>query len=229
MLHSAKLRTPTAIYAHGFLTVNGTKMSKSRGTFIKAETYLQHLPAEYLRYYFAAKLSAGVDDIDLNLEDFTKRVNADLVGKLVNIASRSAKFVHKGNDGKLSSHLDNPQLWQRSIDASDTLASLFEQREYSKAVREIMALADACNEYFDNREPWKLAKDEAGVGQAAAVASQCLNIFRVLVTYLTPVLPSLSKQVEDFLNCRLQWQGDFQPLLNHPIKPFKAMMARVDA
>lgn len=228
MLDSAGFRQPTAIYSHGFLTVNGKKMSKSRGTFIKAETYLKHLPPEYLRYYFAAKLSGAVDDIDLNLEDFTKRVNSDLVGKLVNIASRSAKFVQKGNDGNTTGSLDNPELWQRTIGLSDTIAQLFEDREYSKAVREIMALADACNEYFDQREPWKLAKTEDGAMEAAAVASQCLNVFRVLVTYLSAVLPELSQQAADFLNCDITWQGEFSPLLNHPVKPFKAMMARVD-
>ncbi|MBQ0797324.1 methionine--tRNA ligase [Zhongshania sp.] len=229
MLDSAGFRQPTAIYAHGFLTVNGKKMSKSRGTFIKAETYLKHLPAEYLRYYFAAKLSGAVDDIDLNLEDFINRVNSDLVGKLVNIASRSAKFVQKGNDGKLSTTQHNATLWQQVTGASETIAQLYEQREYSKAVREIMALADATNEYFDACEPWKLAKSDDTVGQAADVASQCIDIFRVLTTYLSPVLPELAKQAEQFLNIPLTWQGEFAPLHNHSIEPFKAMMSRVDA
>ncbi|AMO67712.1 methionyl-tRNA synthetase [gamma proteobacterium BDW918] len=229
MLDSAGFRQPTAIYAHGFLTVNGKKMSKSRGTFIKAETYLEHLPAEYLRYYFAAKLSGAVDDIDLNLEDFINRVNSDLVGKLVNIASRSAKFVHKGNAGKLASTQHNVELWKRVTGASDAIAELYEQREYSKAVREIMALADATNEYFDSCEPWKLAKSEDTAGQAADVASQCIDIFRVLMTYLTPVLPELAVQAEAFLNCKLTWQGEFSPLQDHAIEPFKAMMNRVDA
>ncbi|MFT5889345.1 MAG: methionyl-tRNA synthetase [Zhongshania sp.] len=229
MLDSAGFRQPTAIYAHGFLTVNGKKMSKSRGTFIKAETYLEHLPAEYLRYYFAAKLSGAVDDIDLNLEDFSNRVNSDLVGKLVNIASRSAKFVHKGNNGKLSSTQHNPELWARVTAASATIADCYEQREYSKAVREIMALADATNEYFDSCEPWKLAKSEDTAGQAADVASQCIDIFRVLMTYLSPVLPELAVQAEAFLNCKISWQGEFSPLLNHRIENFKAMMSRVDA
>jgi methionyl-tRNA synthetase len=229
MLDSAGFRQPTAIYAHGFLTVNGKKMSKSRGTFIKAETYLEHLPAEYLRYYFAAKLSGAVDDIDLNLEDFSNRVNSDLVGKLVNIASRSAKFVHKGNNGKLSSTQHNPELWAKVTAASATIADCYEQREYSKAVREIMALADATNEYFDSCEPWKLAKSEDTAGQAADVASQCIDIFRVLMTYLSPVLPELAVQAEAFLNCKITWQGEFSPLLNHRIENFKAMMSRVDA
>ena len=229
MLDSAGFRQPTAIYAHGFLTVNGKKMSKSRGTFIKAETYLKHLPAEFLRYYFAAKLSGAVDDIDLNLEDFINRVNSDLVGKLVNIASRSAKFVQKGNDGKLSANQHNAELWKQVTGASDSIAQLYEQREYSKAVREIMALADVTNEYFDSCEPWKLAKSEDTISQAADVASQCIDLFRVLTTYLSPVLPELAKQAEQFLNCSLTWQGEFTPLLNHPIEPFKAMMSRVDA
>jgi len=229
MLDSAGFRQPTAIYAHGFLTVNGKKMSKSRGTFIKAETYLKHLPAEFLRYYFAAKLSGAVDDIDLNLEDFINRVNSDLVGKLVNIASRSAKFVQKGNDGKLSANQHNVELWKQVTGASDSIAQLYEQREYSKAVREIMALADATNEYFDSCEPWKLAKSDDTLGHAADVASQCIDLFRVLSTYLSPVLPELAKQAEQFLNCSLTWQGEFTPLLNHPIEPFKAMMSRVDA
>ncbi|CAA0096479.1 methionine--tRNA ligase [Zhongshania aliphaticivorans] len=229
MLDSAGFRQPTAIYAHGFLTVNGKKMSKSRGTFIKAETYLKHLPAEYLRYYFAAKLSGAVDDIDLNLEDFINRVNSDLVGKLVNIASRSAKFVQKGNDGKLSASQHNADLWQQVTGASANIAQLYEQREYSKAVREIMALADATNEYFDSCEPWKLAKSDDTVALAADVASQCIDIFRVLTTYLSPVLPELAKQAEQFLNCSLTWQGEFTPLHNHAIEPFKAMMSRVDA
>lgn len=229
MLDSAGFRQPTAIYAHGFLTVNGKKMSKSRGTFIKAETYLKHLPAEFLRYYFAAKLSGAVDDIDLNLEDFINRVNSDLVGKLVNIASRSAKFVQKGNDGKLSANQHNAELWKQVTGASDSIAQLYEQREYSKAVREIMALADATNEYFDSCEPWKLAKSDDTLGHAADVASQCIDLFRVLSTYLSPVLPELAKQAEQFLNCSLTWQGEFTPLLNHAIEPFKVMMSRVDA
>ncbi len=229
MLDSAGFRQPTAIYAHGFLTVNGKKMSKSRGTFIKAETYLKHLPAEYLRYYFAAKLSGAVDDIDLNLEDFTKRVNSDLIGKLVNIASRSAKFVHKGNNGRLSASLHKPELWQQVTAASGDIARHIEHRDYGKSVREIMALADATNEYFDACEPWKLAKTDDGKAEAAAVASQCINIFKVLATYLAPVLPKLAEQVEAFLNVELHWGDEFTPLLDHNIETFKAMMSRVDS
>ncbi|MBB3047724.1 methionyl-tRNA synthetase [Litorivivens lipolytica] len=228
MLESAGFRTPSSVYVHGFLTVNGKKMSKSRGTFIKASTYLKHFQPEYLRYYFAAKLSGGVDDIDLSLDDFIQRVNADLVGKLVNIASRSAKFIHKGNDGKLSSELHNPELWQRVIGKSDEIAGFFEQREYSRAVREIMALADAVNEYFDAEEPWKTAKNEDTEHLAVAVSSQCINLFNVLMTYLKPVVPALAEQAETFLNTELHWDGEFAPLLDHKIEKFKAMMTRVD-
>ncbi|MBD2858385.1 methionine--tRNA ligase [Spongiibacter sp. KMU-158] len=228
MLDASGYRKPTAIFAHGFLTVNGKKMSKSRGTFIKAETYLKHLPAEYLRYYFAAKLSGAVDDIDLNLEDFTQRVNADLVGKLINIASRSAKFVTKGNDSTLCGSLHNPELWQRIVDAREPIAANFEARDYSKAIRDIMALADATNEYFDACEPWKLAKEEGGALKAAEVASQCLNNFAALVAYLAPVLPELAEKTEAFLNTRLSLATDPAPLLNHRIEKFEAMMARVD-
>ncbi len=229
MLESAGFRTPSSIYVHGFLTVNGKKMSKSRGTFIKAGTYLKHFQPEYLRYYFAAKLSGGVDDIDLSLDDFIQRVNADLVGKLVNIASRSAKFIHKGNAGNLSAELDNPELWQQVTGKSEEIAGFYEQREYSRAVREIMALADAVNEYFDAKEPWKTAKDEATVQDAVAVSSQCINLFSVLMTYLKPVVPALAQQAEAFLNTELRWDNEFSPLLNHSIEKFKPMMTRVDS
>jgi methionyl-tRNA synthetase len=228
MLDSAGYRKPTAIYAHGFLTVNGKKMSKSRGTFIKAQTYLDHLDAEYLRYYYAAKLSASVDDIDLNFEDFIQRVNSDLVGKVVNIASRSAKFITKGSDGVMSGSLANTGLWQQAVDKSQDIASYYEQREFSKAIREIMALADATNEYFDSQEPWKLAKEPGKEQQVIDVASLCINVFRLIMLYLKPVLPITAAKAETFLNTELVWQDDLQPLLNHTINKFKPLMTRVD-
>lgn len=228
MLDSAGYRKPSAIYVHGFLTVNGKKMSKSRGTFIKAQTYLEHLDAEYLRYYFAAKLSSAVDDIDLNLEDFTQRVNSDLVGKVVNIASRSAKFITKKHDGVMSAQLDNPTLWQQAVDKSEEIADYYENREYSKAIREIMALADATNEYFDSQEPWKLAKEEGKEQQVLAVSSQCINLFRLIMLYLKPVLPATTIKAETFLNDNLDWSVDLQPLLSHKINKFKPIMTRVD-
>ncbi len=228
MLHSAGYRTPSAIYVHGFVTVNGQKMSKSRGTFIKASTYLQHLDAEYLRYYYATKLSAGVDDIDLNLEDFTQRVNSDLVGKVVNIASRSAKFITKGSDGMMSAELANESLWQQAVAKGSEIAQLYEQREFSKAIREIMALADATNEYFDSQEPWKLAKEAGKEQQVIAVSSLCVNVFRLIMIYLRPVLPATADKAAAFLNDELVWSNDLQPLLNHQINKFKPLMTRID-
>ncbi len=228
MLDCAGYRKPTAIYAHGFLTINGKKMSKSRGTFIKASTYLEHLDAEYLRYYYAAKLSGGVDDIDLNLEDFIQRVNSDLVGKVVNIASRSAKFITKQHDGVMASNLDNEALWQQAVARAEEIANFYEQREYSKAIREIMALADATNEYFDSQEPWKLAKEPGKEQQVLAASSQCINLFRLIMITLKPVLPDTAAKAEAFLNAPLDWNGPIEPLLEHKISKFKALMTRVD-
>ncbi|MEE8059856.1 MAG: methionine--tRNA ligase [Pseudomonadales bacterium] len=228
MLHSAGYRKPTAIYVHGFVTVNGQKMSKSRGTFIKASTYLEHLDAEYLRYYYAAKLSASVDDIDLNLADFIQRVNSDLVGKVVNIASRSAKFITQGSDGVMSAALINEALWQQAIGKSAAIAQFYEQREYSKAIREIMALADATNAYFDSQEPWRLAKEDGKKQQAVEISSLCLNLFRLIMIYLKPVLPITADKAAAFLNADLNWSSDLQPLLNHPINTFKPLMTRIE-
>ncbi|MBL4827543.1 MAG: methionine--tRNA ligase [Spongiibacteraceae bacterium] len=228
ILDSAGYRKPTAIFAHGFLTVNGKKMSKSRGTFIKAQTYLAHLDPEYLRYYYAAKLSGSIDDIDLNLEDFIQRVNSDLVGKVVNIASRSAKFISKGNNGVLSNTLAEPSLWQQAVDKSEEIADYYEQREYSKAIREIMALADATNEYFDSQQPWKLAKEPGKEQQVIDVASLCINVFRLIMLYLKPVLPNTAAKAQTFLNCELTWTHELQPLLNHTINKFKPLMTWVD-
>ncbi len=228
MLDSAGFRKPTSIYAHGFLTVNGTKMSKSRGTFITARTYLEHTKAEYLRYYFAAKLGGSVDDIDLNLEDFAQRVNSDLVGKVINIASRSAKFITKGNDGMLSANIAEPELWQQAVDAGDSIASHYEQREYAKAMREIMALADATNEYFDGQQPWKLAKEAGREQDVVDVCSLCINLFRAIMTYLQPVLPQTAAVAADFLNAELDWSQPVTPLLLHRINKFKPMMSRLE-
>ena len=227
MLHASGFRTPTALCVHGFLTVNGKKMSKSRGTFIKARTYLEHFAPEYMRYYFATKLASSVDDIDLNLEDFVQRVNSDLVGKLVNIASRSAKFVAKQNN-VLSVKLDNPALWDNAVAASEEIASYFEARDFGKATRRIMEIADSTNEYFDSREPWKLAKDPATEAEAAAVASQCINLFRLLMTWLKPVLPLLAKNAEEFLQSELDWPSANKPLLNHAINVYQPLMTRIE-
>ena len=229
MLHSAGLRTPTAIYAHGFLTVNGTKMSKSRGTFINASTYLEHLDAEYLRYYYAAKLNAGVDDIDLNLEDFMQRVNSDVVGKVVNIASRCAGFLRKGFDNQLTASCAEPELLQDFFDAGDSIAELYEQREFNKAIREIIALADRANQYIDDKKPWVLAKEEGEEWQVHAVCSVGINLFRVLLTYLKPVLPAMAERAETFLNFSLDWTALKEPLLSHKISKFKPLMTRIES
>ena len=230
MLSGANFRTPTAIFAHGFLTVNGEKMSKSRGTFITARTYLDHLNPEYLRYYFAAKLSAGVDDIDLNFDDFSQRVNSDLVGKVVNIASRCSGFINKRFANKLSANCSEPALFQEYIKANETIAEFYETREFGKAMREIMALADKANQYIDEKKPWLIAKQEGNEGELHDVCSMGINLFRLLTAYLKPVIPSLVTEVESFLNINPQvWPVITQPLLNHLINDFKPLMTRVEA
>lgn len=227
LLDTAGFRTPTKIFAHGFLTVNGKKMSKSRGTFINARTYLNHLQPEYLRYYFASKLGSGVEDIDLNLEDFVQKVNADLVGKLVNIASRCAKFINNG-DNKLSANLIEQMLWQQFVGKSGEIARYYEQREYTKAIREIMALADIANEYIANKAPWVLTKQAGKEQEVQDICSLGINLFRVLMIYLKPVLPALAGQSEEFLNDPLQWPDSIQPLRNHTINTFKPLMQRIE-
>ena len=229
MLSGAKLRTPTAIYAHGFLTVDGQKMSKSRGTFIKARTYLDHLNPEYLRYYFAAKLGSGVDDLDLNLADFVLRVNSDLVGKVVNIASRCAGFINKRFDGRLSAECTEPDLYRSFIDDGKAIAESYEQREYGQAIRKIMALADRANQYIDANKPWVLAREEGKEQTVQDVCSVGLNLFRVLITYLQPVLPRMATEVESFLNLpALTWDAIDTPLTGHNINKFKPLMTRVE-
>ncbi len=229
MLDGAGFRKPTAVFCHGFLTVNGQKMSKSRGTFIMARTYLDHLNPEYLRYYFATKLSDRVDDLDLNLEDFQQRVNADLVGKVVNIASRCAGFINKRFEGRLAAELDAPELYRAFVAAGDSIARAYAGREFSRAMREIMALADRANQYIDEHKPWVLAKQADAGDQVQAVCSDGLNLFRVLMLYLKPVLPRVAADAEAFLNIPpLDWQALDQPLLNHTIASFRPLLARVD-
>ena len=229
MLDAAGLRQPTAVYAHGFLTVNGVKMSKSRGTFILADTYLEHLDPEYLRYYFAAKLSGGVDDIDLNLDDFVQRVNSDLIGKVVNIASRCAGFLRKKFDNQMSDTCAEPELVQSFIDAGDEIAALYEAREFNRAMREIIALADRANQYIDDKKPWVMAKDEALENEVQAVCSVGINLFRVLATYLKPVLPKMAEKSEAFLRCSIDWTALDAPLVAHELAPFEPLLQRVDA
>lgn len=229
LLQTADMRKPSGVFCHGFLTVDGEKMSKSRGTFIQAESYLKHLNPEWLRYYFASKLGNTVHDLDLNLEDFAQRVNSDVVGKVVNIASRCAGFISKRFDSKLSAELPNPALYQEFIDASDNIADLFENRRYNQAVREIMALADKANQYVDEQKPWVLIKDEARQAEVQGICTQGINMFRALVTYLKPIMPQLAADSEAFLNAgELTWNSVQQPLLDHDIIKFKALMTRID-
>jgi methionyl-tRNA synthetase len=227
MLHSANLRTPTKICVHGFVTVNGTKMSKSRGTFINARTYLDFLNPEYLRYYFAAKLTGAVDDIDLNLEDFIQRVNSDLVGKVVNIASRTAKFINNAG-GTLASEISEPALWKKFVDAGETIAAYYEAREFSKAMREIMALADTANEYIAAQEPWKLAKQPGADAQTQAVCTLGINMFRALLTYLKPVVPALAADAEQFLGETLEWTEAIHYRGGEKINTFKPLLTRIE-
>lgn len=229
LLHGAGFRTPTAVHCHGFLTVNGQKMSKSRGTLIKARTYLHHLNPEYLRYYFACKLGDGIDDLDLNLEDFAQRVNADLVGKVVNIASRCAGFIVKRFDGSLSDRIAEPDLHQMFVGRGEAIAAAFEKREFGRATREIMALADVANQYIDERKPWTLAKEEGREAQVQDVCTMGLNMFRILMIYLKPVLPTMARAVESFLGtAELKWSDLEKPLLAHRINPFTPLMRRVE-
>ncbi len=228
VLQGAGYRKPTAVYVHGFLTVNGQKMSKSRGTFITARRYLDHLPAEPLRYYFAAKLGPGLDDIDLNLDDLVVRVNSDIVGKLVNIASRCAGFVARGG-GRLATELPDPALYADLAAARTRVAALFEARDYAAAIREIMLLADRANQYVDHHKPWTLAKDPARAAETLAIATQGVNLFRVLMTYLAPVLPRIAAEAGRFLGVPLdRWDAVATPLLGVPINEFKPLAARLD-
>jgi methionyl-tRNA synthetase len=229
MLHGAGFRPPTAVFCHGFLTVNGQKMSKSRGTFIMARSYLDHLDPEYLRYYFAAKLGSGIDDIDLNLEDFSQRVNSDLVGKLVNLASRCAGFIHKRFAGRLGATVEDETLLASFIEQGETIASHYEGREYGQAIRQIMALADRANEYIDARKPWLLAKQSGTESELQAVATLGLNLYRILIAWLKPVLPALAARSESFLAIpALDWQSAATPLLDHTINPFTPLLGRIE-
>jgi methionyl-tRNA synthetase len=229
VLKGAGYRTPTAIFVHGFLTVNGKKMSKSRGTFITAQDYADKLNPEYLRYYYAAKLSSHVEDIDLNLEDFALRVNSDLVGKVVNIASRCAGFIYKKYEATLAAQHHNPELYQKLAAAQDSIATDFEALNYGKAVRTIMSLADNVNQYIDHMQPWQLAKLEDSRDEVQRICTQAINCFRVLMIYLKPILPAMADAVEEFLAIpALCWSDIEKPLFAHTINKFKPLMQRVD-
>ena len=228
-LMGSDFRTPSAVFAHGFLSVNGRKMSKSRGTFINARTYLENLDPEYLRYYYASKLTAKIDDIDLNLQDFKKRVNSDLVGKVINIASRSASFVVEKYDKELSAKCIEKSLYDEFVEVGSDIAKHYEARNFSHAMRLIMKLADKANQYIDKKKPWQLAKIEGNEKEVHEITSLAINLFKVLMTYLKPVLPEMAKRSEEFLNVdSLNWSDIENPLTNHKINKFKALMTRIE-
>ncbi len=228
MLEGSEYRKPTNVFAHGYVTVDGQKMSKSRGTFIQASTYLKHIDPECLRYYYAAKLNDRIEDLDFNLEDFVQRVNSDIVNKLVNLASRTAGFITKRFDGKLAATLEDQALFDDVVAQSEQIATYFETREYNKAIREIMALTDKANKYIDDKAPWVIAKEEGKDAELQAVCSMGLELFRVLMSYLKPVLPKLAERAEAFLQTELRWDNIGAPLLSHTIAPFKSLFSRLE-
>jgi len=232
MLTGAGFRAPSGVFAHGFLTVNGNKMSKSRGTFIMARTYLEHLDPEYLRYYFAAKLNERIEDLDLNFDDFVQRVNSDLIGKLVNVASRCAGFISKRFDGVLADSLMDEALYREFIDARAGIGECYDNREFSRAMREIMALADRANQFIADRRPWEIAKQGGREDELQAICSQGLNLFRVLMTYLSPVLPATAGRAADFLGVSVAAPGDWdaldQPLTGRRVNRYSHLLTRIE-
>ncbi len=232
MLHGAGFRKPTSVFAHGFLTVNGQKMSKSRGTYITARTYLNQLDPEYLRYYFATKLNSRVEDLDLNLDDFMQRVNSDLVGKVVNIASRCAGFISRRFDGELGARLSDSNLFDDFIKGNATIIGAYEAREFSRAMREIMAFADRANQYLNAQQPWAIARESGKEEQLQAICTLGLNLFRLLMIWLSPVVPMLATRTEHFLNCPIgspeSWKNLDRPLLDHRIEKFTRLLDRIE-
>ncbi|MDQ2702163.1 MAG: methionine--tRNA ligase [Pseudomonadota bacterium] len=230
MLHGAGMRAPTRLHVNGYLTVDGAKMSKSRGTFVMARTYLDcGLPPEALRYYFAAKSSGGVDDLDLNLADFVARVNSDVVGKFVNLASRCAGFIGKRFDGRLAPALPEPDMYARFVAALAPIREAYERNEAASVLRQAMGLADEANRYIDERKPWVIAKQDGADAELQAVCSQGLNLFRVLALALAPVLPVMARQVSEFMAAPLQYWNDADaPLLDHAINTYQPLFTRID-
>ena len=229
VLQASAMRRPTAVHTHGFVTINGQKMSKSRGTFITARKYLQNFPAEYLRYYFAAKLGPGIDDMDMNLEEFATRLNSEIVGKLVNIASRCAGFITRTSAGKLAGALPDRDLFAAFVSAGDSIAKSYDGRDTAAAMRDIMALCDRANQYVDSRKPWMLAKDPNNAAEVQSVCTQALNLFRVLMIYLEPVLPSMAARARTFFQeSGWTWAAAATPLLSTSINPYEALAVRLD-
>ncbi|MGA2839980.1 MAG: methionine--tRNA ligase [Steroidobacteraceae bacterium] len=229
VLEGSGMRRPTSVHTHGFVTINGQKMSKSRGTFITARRYLDSFKAEYLRYYFAAKLGAGIDDIDMNLDEFASRCNSDIVGKLVNIASRCAGFITKNAGGTLAKALPEPDSYLAFEAAGESIAAAYEARDTAGAIREIMSLADRANQYIDLRKPWTLAKHAAQAAEVQSICTQGLNLFRVLMIYLQPVLPEMAAQAQRFFQeSAWSWDSAASPLLGTTILPYQALATRLD-
>lgn len=228
MLEGSGYRKPTNVFAHGYVTVDGAKMSKSRGTFIQASTYLNHIDPECLRYYYAAKINNRIEDLDFNLDDFVQRVNTDIVNKLVNLASRNASFIAKRFNGKLADKLEDKALFEEFTARAEQISAYYETREFNKAIREIMALADKANKYIDDKAPWVIAKEEGKEAELQAVCSMGIELFRILMTYLKPVLPKLAERSEAFLQSELRWDNLHLPLLGHTLSPFKALFSRLE-
>ena len=229
VLEGAGFRKPTSVFAHGFLTINGKKMSKSRGTFVNARTYLDNLNPNFIRYYYAAKLGPSMEDIDLNTDDFIARVNSDLIGKLVNIASRCSGFINKQFDNKLSESIDNQDLHNEFIDSSDSIAQHYESREFSKAMRQIMLLADKANRYIEEKKPWLMIKDESQAHEVQRVCTQGLNLFRTLMIYLTPVIPGIADKSKELFNeKKWEWSDISSPILGKKIQKYKPLLTRID-
>ena len=228
-LEGCGYKSPSKIFVHGYVTVNGAKMSKSKGTFIKASTYLKHFNAECLRYYYASKMNGKIDDLDFNLEDFVAKVNSDIVNKIVNLASRTAGFITKKFGGRLGDSIADPELLAKFTAVKETIASDYLNREYSHAIREIMSLADLANKYVDDKAPWVIAKDESKQQELQDVCTMSLNMYRILITYLSPILPELTAKSADFLATDLSWDSIDTPLTGSEIKPFKALFNRIDS
>tara|TARA_B100001175_G_scaffold63977_1_gene52160 strand:- start:29 stop:1678 length:1650 start_codon:yes stop_codon:yes gene_type:complete len=229
MLSNSNFKTPNGLFVHGFLTLNGEKMSKSRGNFISAENYIENLDPDYLRYFFASKLGIGVDDIDLNLEDFKQKTNSDLVNKYANIASRTAKFINKYYDNKLADELDSPEILDEFIEVSSKVAQFYENLEFSKATREIMSLADKANQYVDSKEPWVLIKQEGNEQAVQSICTTAINLFRILTIMLHPIIPGFTNQATDFLNEKdISWGSINKALLGTSINTFKPIIMRIE-
>ncbi|VFP80188.1 Methionine--tRNA ligase [Candidatus Erwinia haradaeae] len=228
ILKGSQMRTPTKIFVHGYITVNGTKMSKSRGTLIKAKTWLNHLDSDSLRYYYASKISPHIEDIDLNLEDFVCRINSDIVNKVVNLAARTASFVNKRFAGKLSSTIAEPQLYEIFIKASSVIGGYWNNREFNYAIRKIINLANIANRYIDQQAPWLVAKQVGRETDLQEICSMGINLFYILMHYLKPVMPSLAQRSEKFLNHEILWKNIEHPLLNHQINEYKLLYTRIN-